>query len=173
MLKIKWSQDEIALTLRRLKMSLEDRAVVHRIMGEVLLRNTQRRFRREVSPEGKRWPALSPVTLAARRSKRGILRDSGELFGSIHMQADARRAEVGTPLKHPKVLVHQYGASIRPKRAKALRIPGAGSVVPGRSHPDLFVKGVKVPPRPYIGIGREDAADVLEALEGWLQRRLK
>ncbi len=88
MLKIKWSQDEIALTLRRLKMSLEDRAAVHRIMGEVLLRNTQRRFRREVSPEGKRWPALSPVTLAARRSKRGILRDSGELFGSIHMQPD-------------------------------------------------------------------------------------
>ena len=173
MLKITWNHDEIELRLNGLRVSLADRAAAHRIMGEVLLRNTQRRFRREVSPDGRPWPALSPVTLAARRNKRGILRASGELFGSIHMQADERAAEVGTPLKHPKVLVHQHGATIRPKKAKALRIPGAGSVIRGRNHPDLFVKKVVIPARPYLGIGVEDAADVLEALEGWLKARLK
>ena len=57
------------------------------------------------------------------------------------------------------------------KLQKALRIPGAGSVVPGRNHPDLFVRKVKVPARPYLGISADDAADVLEALAGWLQAR--
>ncbi len=168
MLKITWDTKELLVDLRRLKGSLEDRAAVHRIMGEVLLRNTQRRFRREVSPDGKRWPALSPVTLAARRNKRGILRDTGELFGSIHMQADNRQAEVGTPLRHPKVLVHQHGATIRPKRARALRIPGVG----GKGG-DLFIRKAVIPPRPYLGIEAEDAADVLEAVEGWLERRIR
>jgi len=157
MLKITWDAKELLVDLRRLKVSLEDHAAVHRIMGEVLLRNTQRRFRREVSPDGKRWPALSPVTLAARRNKRGILRDTGELFGSIHMQADNRQAEVG----------HQHGATIRPKRARALRIPGVG----GKGG-DLFIRKAVIPPRPYLGIGAEDAADVLEAVEGWLEQRI-
>jgi len=173
MLKIKWNHDEIELRLAGLRVSLADRTAAHRIMGEVLLRNTRRRFRREVSPDGKPWPALSPVTLATRRRKRGILRASGDLIDSIHMQADERAAEVGTPDRHPKVLVHQYGSTIKPKRAKALRIPGAGSVIPARNHPDLFVKKVVIPARPYLGIGVEDAADVLEALEGWLKARLK
>ena len=123
MLKISWDMDELRISLQGLRVTLADRAGAHRIMGEVLLRNTQRRFRREVSPDGKKWPPLSPVTLARRRNKRGILRDTGELFGSIHMQADAQKAEVGTPLDHPKVFTHQFGATIRPKRAKALRIP--------------------------------------------------
>ena len=171
MLKISWNADEIAIRLRGLRLTLADREGAHRIMGEVLLRNTWARFRREVSPDGRKWPPLSPVTLAARRNKRGILRDTGELFTSIQMQADARRAEVGTPLDHPKVFTHQFGATIKPRRAKALRIPGAGSVVPGRNHPDLFARKVKVPPRPYIGISADDAADVLEALAGWLEAR--
>ena len=101
MLKITWDADEIAIRLRGLKLTLEDRAGAHRIMGEVLLRNTRRRFRREESPEGKAWAPLPPVTLARRRNRRGILRDTGELSGSIHMQADARRAEAGTPLRAP------------------------------------------------------------------------
>ncbi len=174
MLKITWDADEIAIRLRGLKLTLEDRAGAHRIMGEVLLRNTQRRFRREESPEGKAWAPLSPVTLARRRNRRGILRDTGELFGSIHMQADARRAEVGTPLNHPKVLTHQYGAEIRPKQAKALRIPGAGGKGKGRGKKGkgaLFIRKAVIPPRPYLGIPAGDAADVLEAIEGWLARR--
>jgi len=154
------------MRLKGLRVSLADRAAAHRIMGEVLLRNTQRRFRREVSPDGKKWPALSPVTLARRRSKRGILRDSGELFDSIHMQADERQAEVGTPLRHPKVLVHQHGATIRPKRAKALRIPGAGRSA-------IYAKKAVIPARPYIGISAEDAADAIEALEGWLRAQIE
>ena len=162
MLKISCDTDEIAIRLRGLKLTLADREGVHRIMGEVLLRNTQRRFRREVSPDGKKWPPLSPVTLARRRNKRGILRDTGELFTSIQMQADARRAEVGTPLDHPKVFTHQFGATIKPKRAKALRIPGK---------PPVFAKQAKVPARPYLGINADDAADVLEALAGWLEAR--
>ena len=161
MLKISWNADEIAIRLRGLKLTLADREGAHRIMGEVLLRTTQRRFRREVSPDGRKWPPLSPVTLAARRNKRGILRDTGELFTSIQMQADVRRAEVGTPLDHPKVFTHQFGATIRPKRAKALRIPGL----------DRPAQKAVIPPRPYLGISADDAADVLEALAGWLEAR--
>jgi phage virion morphogenesis protein len=178
MLKITWNAGDLIVPLKKLRVSLGDRAALHRVMGEVLLRNTQRRFRREVRPDGAKWAKLSPVTLAARRNKKGILRDSGELFGSIHMQADARRAEVGTSLRHPKVLTHQYGAVIRPKRAKALRIPGgapgSGRKTKGKKgRRDLFIRKAVIPARPYLGIGLEDAGDVIEAINGWLERHTR
>ena len=91
MLKISWNADEIAIRLRGLKLTLADREGAHRIMGEVLLRNTWARFRREVGPDGKKWPPLSPVTLARRRNKRGILRDTGK--GLAHSAKNASCGE--------------------------------------------------------------------------------
>lgn len=141
---------------------IEDTATVHEIIGEVLLDETKDRIREEKSPDGKSWPALHPVTLANRNSADGILRDSGELFRSIHKNTSATKAEVGTNLDHPKVWVHQYGANIKPRRVKALAIPASKGGV-------ILSKGVKIPARPYIGIGRGDEELVKETLEGYLR----
>ncbi|MCV6548304.1 MAG: phage virion morphogenesis protein [Cohaesibacter sp.] len=115
------------------------------------------RFENEESPDRDKWGDLSALTLSNRRSSKGILRDSGELRRSIHHKSDGNKAEVGTNLNHPKVWVMQYGAAIKPRRYPTLRIPfGKNGFV--------FSKGVKIPARPYIGIGKDDEEVVREAL---------
>ncbi len=140
---------------------LEDSATVHDIIGEVLLDETRERIQQEKSPDGSNWPALHPVALDNRRSKSGILCDSGELFRSIHKNTTSDKAEVGTNLNHPKVWVNQYGATIRPRRVPFLLIPYMGG--------KLAAKQVTIPARPYIGIGRGDEELVKETLEGYLE----
>jgi phage gpG-like protein len=85
------------------------------------------------------------------------------LFGSLHHTHNASKAEVGTKLNHPKVYVMQHGATIRPRRAKMLAIPSGR----GGNRP-VFLKEAHIPPRPYIGIGRNDELAVKEALIEWL-----
>ncbi|SDQ17640.1 phage virion morphogenesis protein [Pseudovibrio sp. Tun.PSC04-5.I4] len=140
---------------------LEDSTTVHDIIGEVLLDETRERITKEVGPDGSNWPALHPVTLDNRRSKTGMLRDSGELFRSIHKNSSAAKAEVGTNLNHPKVWVNQYGTTIKPRRVPFLLIPFGG----GR----IAAKQVTIPARPYIGIGRDDAELIRETLERYLE----
>jgi phage gpG-like protein len=137
-------------------------AMAHKIIGLTLYDETVERFQKEVGPDGEPWPGLSALTLLNRRNKSGILRDRGELFGSLHHTHNASKAEVGTKLNHPKVFVMQYGATIRPRRSKALRIPAGPNGA-------VYAKAAVLPPRPYIGIGRYDEAAMKEALLAWLE----
>ncbi|WP_319530828.1 phage virion morphogenesis protein [uncultured Cohaesibacter sp.] len=149
--------------IRRLIDKIEDKAAIHRVIGMALYNQTMERFEREESPDGNKWAPLTPLTLSNRRQSRGILRDSGELMRSIHFEASSSRAEVGTNLNHPKVWVMQHGATIKPRRFNSLRIPVAGG-----AEGFVFSKGVKIPARPYIGIGRQDEEAIREELEGYL-----
>ena len=149
--------------IRRLIDRIEDKAAVHRVIGMVLYDQTMDRFEKEKDPDGNKWAPLTPLTLSNRRQPKGILRDSGELIRSIHFTASAANAEVGTNLNHPKVWIMQHGAKIKPRRFQSLRIPVAGG-----AEGYVFSKGVEIPARPYIGIGREDEAVIREELEGYL-----
>ena len=150
--------------LRDLIDRIGDTATIHRVIGMALYDQTLERFERETDPDGNKWAPLTPLTLSNRRQPRGILRDSGELMRSIHFKATADRAEVGTNLNHPKVWVMQNGATIKPRRFKHLRIPVAGG---SKGH--VFSKGVSVPARPYIGVGRQDAELAREELKSYLE----
>ena len=164
MLTFRFETSRIGPEIEALIGKTGDRAAAHRIIGLTLYDQTVDRFQREIAPDGTPWAPLSPLTLASRRNKRGILRDRGELFGSIHQVHTATRAEVGTRLNHPKVMVMQSGATIRPRRASVLAIPmGRGANRPA------FRKKAVIPPRPYIGIGRGDEEAVKDALLAWLE----
>lgn len=141
---------------------LEDRRAIHTILGETLLQRHQRRFLNEVAPDGTKWQALSPITLEARRSPLGILRESGELFRSLKYEASPSHAEIGTNLNHPKVLVHQHGAEIKPRTGKSLAIP-LGS----KSNRPLLIKKATIPERPYVGVGKGDEGASVDALKAY------
>jgi len=159
MLTYSYNFEDVNRELRELAERIGDRKTVHQLVGEVLLDRHRERFLDEITPGGKKWPRLSPVTLANRRSPKGILRDSGELFRSIHMKASSDNVQVGTNLNHPKVMVHQHGATIKPKSVKSLVIPGGKD-----SNRPVFAKSAKIPARPYIGIGKGDEDEVMEVL---------
>lgn len=150
--------------MQELAERIGDCQTVHRLVGEVLLDQNIHRFLDEESPDGGKWAPLSPVTLANRRSGSGILRDSGELFRSIHMKATSENAQIGTNLNHPKVMVMHHGATIRPRNGKALVIPGGR----GANRP-VFAREVTIPARPYIGIGPDDENAITEVLIDYLE----
>ncbi len=60
---------------------------------------------------------------------------------------------------------HQFGAIIRPKRAKALAIPTLSGVI--------FAKKAVIPKRPFLGIGREDEGALRRILASYLKAALK
>ena len=163
MVKLTIDAAEVIEGLGHVTEALEDRAPIHAIMAEVLYGNTIDRFKAEQTPDGAAWEAHSPITILMRGAGAAKLRASGELFGSIHSTSDADNAEVGTNLDHPKVWVHQHGATIKPRRASVLRIPPrAGANAP------IFLRQANVPARTYIGLGPNDGEEVLEAVIAYL-----
>jgi phage virion morphogenesis protein len=163
MLSYRFEFSEVTKEIAGLIDRIEDRQAAHMIIGQTLLNRHRQRFMDQVAPDGSKWKALSPLTLELRRSPVGILRDSGELMRSIHFKASSDRAEVGTNLDHPKVMVHQHGATIKPKNGKSLVIPrlnGANRAV--------FIKQAKIPARPYIGNGVGDEQAIALALNSYL-----
>ncbi len=112
-------------------------------IGRYLKASTERRFRRQVGPEGSPWPP----SIRARVQGGETLTDTRRLRRSIVHRADDREVVVGTNVEY--AAVHQYGAEIEAKRAPRLRfrLPGAGWVSPRR---------VRIPARPFLGLDDHD-----------------
>ena len=77
------------------------------------------------------------------------LRDTGRLRGSISPAADASGVTVGTNINY--AAVHQFGATIKPKKAGGrLVFPGAGKMI--------FARQVTIPARPFLPLDGNGAA---------------
>jgi phage virion morphogenesis protein len=111
--------------------------------------STRLRFRTQTGPDGEKWK---------RGWKTGgrILVQSGHLRDSLSTRATPDTAEWG--VNRIYAAIHQFGGTIRAKKAKALKfpIPGGGFAVK---------KAVTMPARPYLGISDDDRNDILSMLE--------
>lgn len=157
------------------------------LMGSIaayMLSSTQRRFEREVGPDGQKWKPLAKRTAnrqirrGHRRGRANILRVTTRLYRSLVTQSDATSAEVGTNVAY--AAVHQFGGEIqiygRSQRATLKKIRG--------SNRSRFVKtGTKggtvrnvtigehvitMPARPYLGFSDEDRKMILQLGEDYL-----
>lgn len=142
--------------IARLK-SMEDinKAGVMNAIAEGLRTSTVERFRSEESPEGTKW---KPSIRATEKNGK-TLTMSAALKNSIHAQADASGAAVGTNLIY--AATHQFGdeRTIRAKNSKYLRFQIGGKWV---SVPSVRVK---IPARPFLGISQEDEDEIRAILE--------
>jgi phage virion morphogenesis protein len=104
---------------------------------------TRARFRAGRGPDGEKWEPSERVWKEGGRT----LVDSGHLRDSISRRFSRAHAEF-----------HQFGGRILPKRGKALkfRTPGGGFAV---------VRQVRLPARPFLGISKEDKANILDIIE--------
>jgi phage virion morphogenesis protein len=132
-----------------------------RPIGALLVASTVRRFATNVAPDGAAWPKLNPVYDAFRRAG-PMLVQSTALRGSITFGTAAGEVRVGSNMIY--AAVHQFGAVIKPVKAKALtfRLGGSG--------PLIRVRSVTIPARPYLGVSDEDAADIVDLSKDVLQR---
>ena len=96
------------------------------------------------------------------RNARGVLENAVQTT-----IIDSRKAEAGVPANTlPYSLVHEFGATIYPKKAKALRFVIDGKVI--------FARSVTIPARPYMRpASKSSKRDVVKAVISETNKRMR
>ena len=136
-----------------------------RQIGIALRQSTQDRFNSGTDPEGNTWKPLLPAYAAIKRGPSILVGSgmAGGLQGSITFDTGPDYVAVGSNRIY--AAVHQFGAVIKPVRAKALRFRLAGGFV--------SVQQVTIPARPYLGIGPADEVEIAELAGLFLSKLLR
>ena len=131
-------------------------------VGRLLVASTRNRIVAEQAPDGSAWPRLNPAYAAGKRGP-GILREragKAGLFGSLTSALDGRTLRIGTNKAY--AAVHQFGATITPKTARALFFRMGGGMV--------AVKRVRIPARPFLGISATDRDTIRDVFADFARR---
>lgn len=137
-------------------------------VGTALLKEQNSRFHRQEDPQGKKWQKLSLLTVMLRGGKTGpILRRSGNLMDSGAYQVAGKTLRVG--VNRPYAAVQQFGATIKPTKRQALRLPYAAGVGGKNKAGGIYLKKVTIPPRPIVGFGARDEVAARHAIEEYLK----
>ena len=131
------------------------------ILGSGLTDSTRMRFSTNIAPDGTAWRGLNPAYAELRRPG-PILVQGGQLRGSIPFLPAAAEVTIGSRMIYAGV--HQWGARIEAKNAKALVFHmGAGGKL-------VRVRAVTIPARPYLGISAEDEEMIFAETQAYLER---
>ena len=126
-------------------------------LGALGVSQTQKRIEEEkTGPDGEVWPRT--------RDDRGALFiDGSHLYRSVQYDADATEATWGTGWIGARV--HQYGATIVPKNAKALHFVAGGH--------DVFTRKATIPARPFVGLSEADEVEMEQVGAQFLERYVR
>ncbi|WP_150526275.1 phage virion morphogenesis protein [Roseibium sediminis] len=113
---------------------------------------TRRRIETEkTAPDGTEWPENAEGTSILRRT-------GAHLLDSVASQSSGSTAEWGAAWEYAHV--HQFGAVIKPKTAKALGFHVGGKFV--------RAKKVVIPARPFVGLSKENEAELVDVVTDFL-----
>ena len=130
------------------------REMLDSVGGEIVSQTTRRITREKRSPEGVPWkPNITGTP---------ILEREGELVGSIDHEVMGDEVRVGSGLVY--AAIHQFGGTIRPKRARKLRF--------WIGKEKVFADSVTIPARPYLGLSAENRDEIEAVVTDWLEEVL-
>ena len=131
-----------------------DKAGIMNAIGEGIRTSTMERFRKQESPEGKKWKP----SIRALETGDNTLILSRKLSTKINVKSNSSGAAVGTNLIY--AATHQFGAerTIRAKNGKYLRFKVGGKWA---SVPSVHVR---IPARPFLGVSKEDEEEIRDIL---------
>jgi len=122
---------------------------------------TRERFDTRRSPDGDAWQALAQKTkdyyAETGRSHKSLLVGEGHLRDSVTSQVEGGAWAVLAGATMEYAATHQFGAVIKPRTAKALKVPGLG-----------MLKKATIPARPYLGVSAADAKEIASLAAGFL-----
>lgn len=150
--------------LAKASQELRDPKGLLEVAGAILENSTRDRFRTQQGPGGVPWP---PSRRAQAQGGLTLI-DKGGLLASITHEVVGDRLEVGVIAKTRSAkfsYVHQFGATITPKRGPFLIFRGADGHM-------VFARSVTIPARPFIGVDEQDRTDLIAAWHDYLQARL-
>lgn len=139
---------------------MADKKALMASVGEALVSGTIKRFIREEDPKGNAWEK----SRRAQDEGGQTLSDTARLRKSIDYAATPARVMVGSNVKYARI--HQLGGVIKPKKGKYLKFKG-------KKGKDMFVKQVKIPARPFIGISDADMKEVRATMQDFLSGAFK
>lgn len=149
MIKITLNDLQAAEKLRNIANQLKHPRKLYGVLGETLKKIHAARFKAEQDSEGNRWKPLSSRTLESKR-KHGkslkILRQDGYLSDKTAYNIKPDGLEFGSSEKYARL--HQFGGNA------------------GRGHK------VKIPARPWLGVGKQDEEVLLRKATLILQREI-
>lgn len=155
--RIEIQDEQLAAAMRAIVAAGQEPRPVLEEIGVYGVKSTRDRFFDEMAPGGLPWlPSI-------RKQRQGgrTLRESGALQDGITYEVGTEFVEWGSNKVYAGV--HQFGATIRPKTAQALRfeIPGVGWITR---------KEVTVPARPFLGVDEHDKEEIGGILVHWLEQ---
>lgn len=174
-ISVRIEDKEVQALLTRLQAKVGNMKPLMTKIGAFYERRVLENFKAESAPDGTPWQRLAQDTLMIRlgsKNKKGvkmgflasgglsakgkryiqgkrILRESGDLEGSIHFQADADSVTIGTSGSIPYAAIHQFG----------------GKAGRGRK--------VTVPARPYLAMNRGTELELAEIDRNWIMAMIR
>jgi phage gpG-like protein len=130
------------------------------VIGRRWVDLTRERFAEGTAPDGTPWVP----SLRAKATGGQTMVDQRHLEDSVTHEADDGGVSMGTAQQKAPAL--QFGATIKPKKAKALRfvVPGVGPV---------FARKVTIPPRPFIGMNQSYVDEFAALAASRLERKVE
>lgn len=165
-LTIDLNDEAINRAVSLLEKALGDTTDLMDEIGGYVVDSVLDRFETEKGPDGQGWKP----SIRARHEGGKTLTDSGHLRSSIQHIPGNGHVAVGTNLIYAGI--HQKGDTISAKNGKALAftLPGIG----GNGGPgSVFVKSVKIPARPFMGLNDEDKEEISAITLDWLQDKME
>ncbi|NER97508.1 MAG: hypothetical protein F6J86_27275 [Symploca sp. SIO1B1] len=117
MISIEFDGRQTKAILKRYKSRVRNLENPLRGWGNWMEQETERQFATETDPDGVRWAALAPSTLAQKRRlgyPDSILTRTGKMRRSVNSVADARGVLIGVDV--PYAIFHQQGTRKMPQR---------------------------------------------------------
>ena len=136
---------ELKELIDRMGGAIEDMTPIMKPFGEYMILETEERFQKEESPEGKAWIPLSTVTIEMKDAINDIdkiLQAQGNLLLSIVPEAMKDGIKISTNRVY--AAIHQFGGKA------------------GRSHK------VTIPARPFLGFNDSDIKEFTETVNDWI-----
>lgn len=161
MIRIQFNADAVFQHLDRTRAALSDMTPVYQDIGEYMIKATRDRFPAGTAPDGTKWRAKSPATIARYlRDKDGnrpnpLIGPSGRLGKEIASTVTKNSAEIGSNLEYSAVM--QFGA-------------GKGAF--GTSARGRPIPWGDIPARPWLGISTADEAVIIDIVDEHLEEAL-
>ena len=153
---------------------------IMREVGDVAAEGNKNRLDRglgvDESGQETRLVPLSALTVGRKGSSIPLV-DTGGMKDSFQVDSgkltDTRVVIAFSPEQALKAAVHQRGAVIQVRNAKALRIPVGPKRGAGKSGAAIFRKRAVIPARPHVGPSTQDREDIIDVLAARMRTALK
>ncbi len=154
MISLEFKHAAIADALTRASEILSDMRPIHEDIGEYMIEATRARFRTRTAPDGSRWRAKSPTTIAAYLARgdgnrpHPLIGPSGRLGREIAKLVTPTSTEIGSALEYSGVMQH-----------------GAAKGAFGTNRRKRPIPWGNIPARVWLGISDQDEASILEIVD--------